>query len=143
MNSLHYSLMKAHTMLNRLILTQSQTIGLTPGQPKILEYLAKCEGVEQKTIAAHCEIEPATVGGILLRMEQSELIERKQMNGNRRSLYVFLTDKGREAAEKMEHIFTASEQIACRGLTDEEVLQLNILLEKVCESLIADRKEEK
>lgn len=139
MHSLHYSLMKAHTMLNRRILCRAQSIGLTPGQPKILEYLSANDGADQKTIAAHCEIEQATVGSILLRMEQAALVERRQMPGNRRSLFVFLTDKGKNAARTMEEIFAESEQAACHNLTDGETAQLERLLEKVCHSLMEKR----
>ena len=101
MESLHYLLMKSHTLLNRKILSQAMKLGYSPGQPKVLEYLSKYEGSDQKTIAAYCEIEQATVGSILLRMENTGLIERRQAPGNRRSLYVYLTDKGRQAARTL------------------------------------------
>ena len=39
MESLHYLLMKTHSMLSRGILSEAAKIGLTPGQPKILEFL--------------------------------------------------------------------------------------------------------
>ena len=90
--------MKAHTTLNRRVLARAAGLGLTPGQPKVLDYLIDHEGHDQKTIAAYCEIEPATVGSILLGMEDAGLIVRRQHPGNRRSLFVYLTEKGRAAA---------------------------------------------
>ena len=71
MESLHYLLMKAHTNLSRYILAQASSLSLTPGQPKVLDFLQKAGEADQKTIAAYCEIEPATAGSILLRMEQA------------------------------------------------------------------------
>ena len=68
----------------------------------------------KKTISAYCEISQATVGTILGGMEKSGLIERKQKHGNRRSLYVYLTDKGKKAASKMALIFAESEQTALK-----------------------------
>ena len=44
----------------------------------------------------HCEIGKATVGTILDGMEQSELIKRERKEGDRRSLFIFLTDLGRK-----------------------------------------------
>ena len=85
MESLHYLLMKAHAMMQRCIFAEAQKIGLSSGQPKVLDYLYSHEGSDQKTIAAYCEIEPATLASILLRMEQKQLIERRQEHGNRRS----------------------------------------------------------
>ena len=90
MESLHYLLMKSHAMLSRNILSQANKIGLTSGQPKILDFLIKFGEADQKTIASYCEIEPATVGSILMRMEENGLIHRRQKEGNRRSLYVSL-----------------------------------------------------
>ena len=84
MESLHYLLMKTHTILNRQILNCAGKAGLTAGQPKVLEFLSQHGESDQKTIASYCEIEPATVGSILLRMERSGLIVRQQHEGNRR-----------------------------------------------------------
>ena len=51
--------MKAHTNLSRYILAQASSLSLTPGQPKVLDFLQKAGEADQKTIAAYCEIEPA------------------------------------------------------------------------------------
>ncbi len=138
MESLHYLLMKAHTMLNRQIITRAQEIGLSPGQPKVLEYLLLHGENNQKAIADFCEIEPATVGNILLRMEQAGLITRSNREGNRRSLYVTLTPLGWEAALGIERIFQAQEQLASADMTGEEVEQLRVLLDKFCRSALRE-----
>ena len=36
-------------------------IGITKGQPRILDYLSENDGCIQREIAKHCHIEPATV----------------------------------------------------------------------------------
>jgi DNA-binding MarR family transcriptional regulator len=136
MESLHYLLMKAHTMLNRKIISGAADIGLSPGQPKILEYLTEFGENNQKTIADYCEIEQATVGSILLRMEAAGLISRTQKQGDRRAIYVSLTPAGREAARKMARVFAAQEEQAGAAMTAEELLELRRLLEKFCHSAI-------
>ena len=135
MESLHYLLMKSHSVMQRKIYSEAQKIGLTSGQPKILDYLYEHEGSDQKTIAGYCEIEPATLGSILLRMEQKGLIERRQENGNRRSLFVYLTENGKEVCEKMHDIFSQKDKQASDGLTTAEINELKRLLTKVCENL--------
>ncbi len=132
MESLHYLLMKAHTRMHRRIRAQAAELGLTSGQPKILEYLLQHGESNQKAIAEYCEIEQATVGNLLTRMESSGLVVRAQHQGNRRSLYVALTLNGRAAAEKMEHIFAREEAAACTSLTVEEQILLRQLLDKLC-----------
>lgn len=135
METLHYLLMKSHSMMHRHIFARAQKIGLTLGQPKILDYLWEHEGENQKTIAVHCEIEPATLGSVLLRMEKKGYIERRQKDGNRRSLYVYLTEKGKEKAAQMHDIFAAADNKAAYGLSEAETEALKRLLLKICDNL--------
>lgn len=139
MESLHYLLMKSHSVMQRKIYSEAQKIGLTSGQPKILDYLYEHEGSDQKTIAGYCEIEPATLGSILLRMEQKGLIERRQENGNRRSLFVYLTENGKEVCEKMHDIFSQADEQAIEGISSGEIEEIKSLLTKICRNL--DGKE--
>lgn len=135
MESLHYLLMKTHSLFTKRVMTEASRAGLTSGQPKVLEYLTLFGEADQKTIAAYCEIEPATVGSILLRMEENGLILRRQKAGNRRSLYASLTDKGRDAAARVEEIFHTVEADAARELSPDEVQLLQELLNKLCTGL--------
>lgn len=139
MESLHYLLMKAQAMFYKRIHNEITKIGLTSGQPKVLDYLLKYGEADQKTIAAYCEIERATVGSILLRMEENGLIIRRQKNGNRRSLYVSLTDKGKDAAIKLMDIFQNVEMYATSQLSDDEEKTLCELLNKICNTLQNDK----
>lgn len=143
MESLHYLLMKSHTMVLRKILSEASQIGLTSGQPKVLDFLLKYQEADQKTIAAYCEIEPATVGSILLRMEENGLVARRQRNGNRRSLYVSLTESGLEAAKKMKVIFENAEKEAVKGLTDDEIRSLKEILNKLCDTMQTKSEKKK
>ena len=92
-NSLHYKLRICHTNCQKSIVTDiKHKTDLRPGEPKILEFLAEHEPCEQKVIAAGCNLDSASVTGILGRMEKRELIKRETKNGNRRSLYVSRTN---------------------------------------------------
>ncbi len=135
MESLHYLLMKSHSLMQKCIFAQAQKIGLTSGQPKILDYLYEHEGSDQKTIASYCEIEPATLASVLLRMEQKGLIERRQKEGNRRSLFVYMTEKGRSAADQMHEVFNQYDEEAAKNMIESEVTELKRLLTVICENL--------
>ena len=143
MESLHYLLMKSHAMLSHRILSEASRLGLTPGQPKVLEFLLRHGESDQKTIAAYCEIEPATVGSTLLRMEEGGLILRRQKAGNRRSLYVSLTEKGLEAANRMTGVFHDAETVASAELSDEEEARLRELLDKLCTAMESQNEGKK
>lgn len=129
--SFHHALMKTYFAFHRLVMEQVKKEGLTTGQPKILEYLSEHQGVDQKTVADHCEIEAATVGNLLGRMESSGLIERRREEGNRRSIFVYLTPKGRKAAERISEIFDVAERQAFAGMGEEDVVRLRASLSEV------------
>lgn len=140
MESLHYLLMKCNAMFARKILSGISKIGLTSGQPKVLDFLWQVQEADQKTIAAHCEIEPATVGSILLRMENAGLVIRRNKEGNRRSLYVSLTEEGREAAKSLQEIFKSVEEEAMQDLTEQERQMLEEILSKMCCTMQEERE---
>lgn len=135
MEGLHYLLMKSQALFSRRVLSEISKIGLSSGQPKILDFLLQYGEADQKTIAAHCEIEQTTVGSILLRMESAGLVLRRQKEGNRRSLYVSLTSAGREKAEKLMNIFRGIEADATANLSVQEMETLNRLLSQICIAL--------
>jgi len=108
------------------------------GPAQILDTLLHFGDCNQKTIAGYCEIEPATMGSLLLRMEKAGLIRRYQKDGNRRSLYVTLTDEGRAAATEMDAIFRQEDARAVQALTEAETRQLKDLLARVGDTLGRD-----
>lgn len=116
----HYLIMAEHSMFQKELLAKLKDYGLTIGQPKVLDYLKDHDGTSQKDIARGCHIEPGTLTTLLNRMEESGLVERRMMNGNRRSLYVFLTDKGKEQLELVTAAFAEMEAEAFRGLSETE-----------------------
>ena len=136
-NSLHYKLRICHTSCQKSIVIDIKSkTDLRPGEPKILEFLAEHEPCEQKVIAAGCNLDSASVTGILGRMEKRELIKRETKNGNRRSLYVSRT-------EVVEETFTFVDKRAVEGLTKAEVKELERLLERVSQNLVALSEEQK
>lgn len=135
MEGLHYLLMKSHAMFSRRVLSEISKLGLSSGQPKVLDFLLQHGEADQKTIAAYCEIEQTTVGSILLRMETAGLVTRRQKDGNRRSLYVSLTNAGKEKAEKLMDIFREIEADATTNLSVSEMETLNRLLTLICVDL--------
>lgn len=135
MAPLHHLLMRSHSLLNRRILDEAAELGLSPGQPKVLEYLRLHGTQNQRSIAEYCRIEPATVGSILSRMEEAGLVERRQKPGDRRALYVSLTPAGETAAESVAAVFDRADAQAASLLTEAEAAQLSALLEKVCAAL--------
>lgn len=142
MESIHYLLMSDHFLVQKSLITSIKDSGLTPGQPKILDYLQNHNGCVQKEIAKGCHIEPASITVILKGMESKGYIERKMLNGDRRSLYVFLTEKGKKYIEYLNEKFDKVENTALKNFSEDEKQQLNDLLMRVYENMIANENEE-
>ena len=94
--------------------------GLTLGQPKVLDYLKDHDGASQKEIAAGCLIEAGSLTSILNRMEEKGLIERKMLNGNRRTFHIFMTESGKKNQKLIEETFEKIEETALNNISEEE-----------------------
>ena len=123
--STHYLLMADHAMLQKLVMSRIKPLGLTTGQPKVLDFLQDHDGAMQKDIAQGCHIEPSSLSTILGGMERSTRDE------NRRTVYVRLTDLGREQCRRLNAIFAAAEEEALRGFSPQEMQQVQTLLERI------------
>lgn len=140
-NSLHYKLRAANVNCQKSIMQYIRHITeLRPGEPKILEFLMEYAPCEQKEIAAGCDLDPSSVTGILKRMEVRGLIKREAADGNRRSLYVSLTDYGKEMEKKVEEAFSFVDSCAVQGLTEKECRELERLLSVVTNNLLEEQK---
>ena len=118
--SFHYLLMANQALIHKKLLSGLKNTDLSLGQPKILEYLKGHNGSSQKEIAQGCHIEAGSLTSVLGRMEDKGMIERKMLNGNRRSLYVFLTEKGEQLQETVEKEFDLLEEKSFEGISEEE-----------------------
>jgi len=130
--SFHYLSMINQSLFQKKILGELKKIGLTSGQPKVLEYLSYHDGSMQKDIAYGCQIKPATLTGILMHMSEKGLIERRMINGNRRASYIYLTDQGKEKAEKISDVFLEMEEEIFKGIDQDERAQFMDTFFKLC-----------
>ena len=119
-DSFHYISMINHMTVQKKLMEQLKDTGLTLGQPKVLDYLKDHDGVSQKEIAAGCLIEAGSLTSILNRMEEKDLIERKMLNGNRRTFHIFMTESGKKNQKLVEEAFKKIEKTALNGISEEE-----------------------
>ena len=119
-DSFHYLSMANHMMVQKNLMEQLKDTGLTLGQPKVLDYLKDHDGASQKEIAAGCLIEAGSLTSILNRMEEKGLIERKMLNGNRRTFHIFMTESGKKNQKLVEETFEKIEETALNNISEEE-----------------------
>lgn len=138
--SFHYMMMAVQSHFSRRIMDELGKLGLTTGQPKVIEYLSEHDGSVQKDIASGCCIDRATLTGILSRMEEKELITRRSEPRNRRSLHVYLTDKGKEYIPYIRDVFKKNESCAFNGISAAERAEFIVTLTKILKNF-ADTEE--
>lgn len=140
--SLHYLLMTDYLLFQKAFLASIKETDLTPGQPKILDYLLYHDGAVQKEIASACHIEPATMTSVLFGMEKKGFILRKNLNGNRRSIYIYLTDKGRQLAKQIESAFRTMEEKALLDFSKDEKELLTAFLMRMSKNIQGGTRDE-
>lgn len=133
--SFHYMIMVNQSLFQKKVLDVLSPYKLTAGQPKVLDYLGKHNGCIQKAIATGCQIEPATLTGILSRMEEKKLIKRQTKDGNKRSLYVYLTDEGKRLQEIVNDTFEKVENEILSGISESEKEQFINTFFKICNNM--------
>lgn len=141
-DTLHYLLMANHLAIQKILFEVIKDTELTHGQPKVLDFLKNYNGAVQKEIAEACHIDPATITSVLSGMEKNNLIIRKKKDGNRRNIYVYLTEKGKEHTEYVEEVFSTIEKKALDGFKTEEKELLNELLTRIYENINKMRGED-
>lgn len=135
--SYHYLLMANQAILHKKLLNGLKDTCLTMGQPRILDFLKDHDGASQKEIALGCHIEAASLTSVLNRMEEKKMIERRILNGNRRSFHIFLTTTGTELQIAVEQMFLNLEEEAFKGISQEDKLHFIKIFLQIYENMTA------
>ena len=134
-NTLHYLIMANQMLVQKALLERLKDTGLTIGQPKILDYLKEHDGSNQKEIAGACFLEAGSLTTILNKMEEKGLIERRILNGNRRSFHIFLTELGKEKQRLVDDAFSEIEKKALADIPEEEYAQFMSVYHRIYANL--------
>ena len=141
MNTLHYYLMADQSLFHKALFASIKSTGLTSGQPKVLDYLKDHDGSSQKEIARNCFLEAGSLTSILNRMEEKGLIERRMLNGNRRTFHIYLTKEGWKSQKLVEESFLEIEKQALKGITEEEFDAYLTFSRKIFKNLMLTEEE--
>ena len=93
-----------------------KAMGFTRSQWWVLNHLFRNDGVTQSELADLLEVEKATLGRLLDRMEQKGWVRREGHSGDRRAKRVFLTDEVEPAIKAMRAAAAEIRRDAVAGL---------------------------
>ncbi|HKL79020.1 MAG TPA: MarR family transcriptional regulator [Mobilitalea sp.] len=118
-------------------------IKLYPGQPKLLALIKENEGLTQKELARRNCVKPATITGMLLKLELNKYVYRNPDTKDKRIMRVYLTPEGRIMAEYGEKLLISMTEKMFEGFTDEEMKTYLRLTYKVRDNLQYNIEQEK
>lgn len=111
--------------------------GLYQGQANLLLLIYQNDGSYQRDLAEQLDVRPSSMTEMLLKLEQKNLIVRKQDDKDQRVMRIYLTEEGRKEAEELADNKDNFAESFFRALTDDEQEELLILTKKLCAYLEA------
>ena len=100
-------------------------------------------GMAQKELAKHIGVKPPSITVMLKKLEAEAYIEKKQDENDQRIMRIFLTEKGKNIAAKMETVMEQLEQEAFANMNEQEVMLFRRLLLQMRDNLkSAGRKDD-
>ena len=110
-------------------------MGLHPGQEQLLVRLWSRDGQSQADLADDLGIEPPTLTRMVHRLEAGGFVARHPHPDDRRSVQVWLTERGRTVRPRVQRVLRGLRSSATEGLTDRQEAQLVRLLDRVADNL--------
>ena len=94
-----FRFMRLHQSLLGQITQRIRELGLSIPQFDLLSTLTEREGISQSELAERLYVTKGNVSGLVDRLVQAGLVERRAIAGDRRSYAMHLTPEGRRLAE--------------------------------------------
>lgn len=95
-------------------------IDITPEQWVIIDLLHKDDGVSQNDLAEQSDKDAPTVSRIIDILERKNLIERRNVQGDRRKYHIFLMEDGRAIHNKLNPIVENLRIKGWENLSDDD-----------------------
>lgn len=94
-----FRFMRLHQRMLMQMTARIRTLGLSIPQFDLLSTLTEQEGISQSELAEKLYVTKGNVSGLVDRLVQAGLVERRAIAGDRRSYAMHLTPEGRRLAE--------------------------------------------
>ena len=115
-------------------------VGMTRAKWTLIVAVARQPGETQRTIAAALEMSEVVAGRLIDRLCASGYLERRENPSDRRGYRVYLTPAAKPVLDRLGEVARLQEQEFFKGLSDENVTQLNELLDHISRNVAAARK---
>ena len=117
---------------------RGRELGLTRSQWWVLTMLYACEGVTQSELAQFMDLEKATLGRLLDRLEEKDWIERRSDEMDRRVRRLYLTNSVQEIMRALRNIAAEVRRDALNDLSEDERDRFVNTLMKIKSNLLSN-----
>ncbi len=117
-----------------------KTVGMTRAKWTLIVAVARHPGETQRTIAAALEMSEVVAGRLIDRLCASGYLERRQNPSDRRGYRVYLTPAAQPVLDRLGEVAKLQEEEFFKGLSEENVGQLNNLLDHISRNVADARK---
>lgn len=126
-----YLVRDTHLAFARALRQRLQAGKVTPGQWYFLRALWAEEGMSQRELSRKVgTTEPTTVSALRV-LERNGLIRRERNKGDRRTINIYLTERGRALESELVPMAREVNEIATAGLDADELAALRRILGKI------------
>ncbi|GGI76848.1 MarR family transcriptional regulator [Polymorphobacter multimanifer] len=122
-------------LLRRRFDARARTLGVSRAQWQVLFALSRVEGINQAGLAEALDVETITVGRMVDRLADADLVERRADPADRRAWRLFLRPRAHPILEALRTIGADVMAETLDGLSDAEQEQLAGLLLRVRSNL--------
>jgi MarR family transcriptional regulator for hemolysin len=134
-NSLGYLCRIAFRSFSRALEKRTIEHGVTAGQWRFLRVLWRGDGITQRELSHRVGMREPTTVTALKSLQKSGFVTRKQSDEDRRKVHVYLTPLAAGLQRTLAPSVAEVNEIATRGMNDEEIATLRRLLQQVGRNL--------
>lgn len=129
--SLGFLIAKCHQKAFHIFREKLSAHNLTPPQFAVLAFLWKKDGQSQIQLGTAMEMDRTTTSGVIDRMENQGLVNRRHHPQDRRVFMIYLTEAGRELEHTISRLSLEANAEVASNLSEKEKETLLVLLKKI------------
>lgn len=126
-----YQFRRLHQLAVAHFTVRMDRIGLTPLQWAALVATLQRPGLDQSTLSREIRIDTSTIAGVLDRLENRGLIQRKPSPDDRRLRLLYVTDEGRALLDEATEAVLGTQEWLMEPLSAQERTLLMDLMRRV------------
>lgn len=109
--------------------------GLTGQLMGYLKYINENPGISQEELSRYAQIDKGAVAKAIKDMVSKEFVDRRQNPGDKRAYCLFPTEKAGRVYRLGEETYMKFERNITKGMSDEEIKTLTVLLGKMTQNI--------